>query len=588
MDVELPTEYDVIVVGTGLIECIVAAASARIGKKVLHIDQNDYYGGKWSSFTLQGIDQWTGSVEKGAVKDNKAEKCELDDGEKAVPTCDPNRGYSKIKQEWHVPKNEEVPSSAEPVEPAAEAAAEKAEEAKPAEEPSETEGGSKPETGAETQKERKKWSQEAMMKLTRKFNLDLTPKLLYSRGALVELLISSNVARYAEFKCITRILTWHGSSSDEESLVMVPCSRSDVFTASSISLVEKRLLMKVLESCQSYDQHPEQFEEYNDKPFIDFLKSRQLTDNLIHYVTESIAMVPKDSTCREGLEKMKLFLSSLGRYGTTPFLFSMYGCGELPQAFCRLCAVFEGTYVLRRGVSSIVFNAEGKCAGLISEGQRFRCSNLVMDVDYAPQNYAPAKNVSTKQCISRAIFVTDRSIMPNDKEQLTFLRFPAKNGNTKPINVLEIGSGSGVCPKDLYCIHMTCLGYDAEEDFKSSVEKLFATDEDSDKPKILWSLYFNQEDFSGVDLSSCGTSNLHLCSGPDSQLDYDSAISQAQSVFSQMFPEEEFLPRAPDPEEIVFDNAGAEPKEGDNFESKPEEAEDTKGEGEAAEKPSEE
>lgn len=39
--------------------------------------------------------------------------------------------------------------------------------------------------------------------------------------------------------------------------------------------------------------------------------------------------------------------------------------------------------------------------------------------------------------------------MPNDKEQLTFLRFPAKNGNTKPINVLEIGSGSGVCPKDL-------------------------------------------------------------------------------------------------------------------------------------------
>lgn len=55
-----------------------------------------------------------------------------------------------------------------------------------------------------------------------------------------------------------------------------------------------------------------------------------------------------------------------------------------------------------------------------------------------------------------------------------------------------------------------------------------------------------------------------------------------------MFPEEEFLPRAPDPEEIVFDNAGAEPKEGDNFVSKPEEAEDAKGEGEAAEKPSEE
>lgn len=43
---------------------------------------------------------------------------------------------------------------------------------------------------------------------------------------------------------------------------------------------------------------------------------------------------------------------------------------------------------------------------------------------------------------------------------------------------------------------------------------------------------------------------------------------QAQSVFTQMFPEEEFLPRAPDPDEIVFDNAGAEPTEGDNFGNK--------------------
>ncbi|RZF44258.1 hypothetical protein LSTR_LSTR012125 [Laodelphax striatellus] len=34
----LPTEYDVIVVGTGMAESIVAAAVSRIGKKVLHMD----------------------------------------------------------------------------------------------------------------------------------------------------------------------------------------------------------------------------------------------------------------------------------------------------------------------------------------------------------------------------------------------------------------------------------------------------------------------------------------------------------------------------------------------------------------------
>ena len=32
-------------------------------------------------------------------------------------------------------------------------------------------------------------------------------QMMYSRGALIELLISSDVARYCEFKLVTRILT---------------------------------------------------------------------------------------------------------------------------------------------------------------------------------------------------------------------------------------------------------------------------------------------------------------------------------------------------------------------------------------------
>eukprot|EP00954_Amorphochlora_amoebiformis_P026596 1380318-Amorphochlora_amoeboformis.AAC.1 len=49
----LPTgHYDVIVVGTSLPSCILSSALARAGKSVLHMDQNDYYGGSQATLTI--------------------------------------------------------------------------------------------------------------------------------------------------------------------------------------------------------------------------------------------------------------------------------------------------------------------------------------------------------------------------------------------------------------------------------------------------------------------------------------------------------------------------------------------------------
>lgn len=41
------TEYDAVIVGTGLSESILAAALALAGSKVLHLDANGFYGGAW-------------------------------------------------------------------------------------------------------------------------------------------------------------------------------------------------------------------------------------------------------------------------------------------------------------------------------------------------------------------------------------------------------------------------------------------------------------------------------------------------------------------------------------------------------------
>ena len=50
-------DYDVIVMGTGLKECVLSGLFSVAGKKVLHLDRNDYYGGACASLNLNQLYQ---------------------------------------------------------------------------------------------------------------------------------------------------------------------------------------------------------------------------------------------------------------------------------------------------------------------------------------------------------------------------------------------------------------------------------------------------------------------------------------------------------------------------------------------------
>ena len=46
----LPSPVDALVVGTGLVESMIAAALARCGDSVLHVDRNEFYGSDGAGF----------------------------------------------------------------------------------------------------------------------------------------------------------------------------------------------------------------------------------------------------------------------------------------------------------------------------------------------------------------------------------------------------------------------------------------------------------------------------------------------------------------------------------------------------------
>ncbi|XP_040298372.1 rab proteins geranylgeranyltransferase component A 1 [Bufo bufo] len=588
---DLPAELDVVILGTGLQESIIAAACSRIGQRVLHLDSRSYYGGNWASFTFSGLQTWISDsqTQDVAAEEDVIKKEDVLENEKVlllnqrdptitnieVYTCSRTEDSGDVEEVGALPVNPELLTT-EPQDTSFQITAEQppSEDAAPADHEESVESATT--TGDVTETEpppaatdhhaepQRRVTYSDIVREGRRFNIDLVSKFLYSRGLLIDLLIKSNVSRYTEFKNVTRILTYHDGKIDQ-----VPCSRADVFSSKQLSMIEKRTLMKFLTFCADYEQHPEEYQDHKDRTFSEFLQSKRLSPSLQHFVLCSIAMVSRSTNTMDGLKATQHFLRCLGRYGNTPFLFHMYGLGEIPQCFCRMSAVFGGIYCLHHSLRGLLLDAQtSECVAVIdSRGKRIRCRHVVIEESYLPES--ACADLCYRQ-ISRAILITDRSVLRSDTDQeISVLTVPPDDEGRTAVHLTELCSSTNTCIKHTYLVHLTCPSSKttAREDLEPVVKKLFTLDSeeglgsDQEKPQAMWVLYFNMRDSSGVERQSYTglPANVYVCSGPDSCFGYDGAVQQAENIFRQMLPSEEFCPPAPNPEDIIYDGEPAPP-----------------------------
>ncbi|KAK2827908.1 hypothetical protein Q5P01_018942 [Channa striata] len=598
---DLPSEFDVVILGTGLAESVVAAACARVGQRLLHLDRRSYYAANWASFTFNGLLTWIQNHQESQAEEEVKDWSHLlEEGEALIYLCNPDPASIRNLQVFCFTSEEDDEEEEAQKPDSANTEKEKAVSQNAVEETSETDAAGlngeetkeKPEETADRGKEeaeqqeaqeqvadephpsaaqnqseltKKKISYALLVKEGRRFNIDLVSKLMYSRGSLVDLLIKSNVSRYAEFKNVTRILTYrHGN------IEQVPCSRADVFASRQLSVVEKRKLMRFLTSCV---EETEDQQAYDGRPYSEFLRDQQLGDSLQHFLLHSIAMVTEDATTEQGLAATRHFLRCLGRYGNTPFLFPVYGLGEIPQCFCRMCAVFGGIYCLRHSVDCLLVDKNtNRCKAVIdSQGQRISCSHFVVEDGYVGEDRKKATTPS--RFLSRAVLITDGSVLPSDTDQqVSVVTVPPIAEGCPAVKMVELCSSTMTCIPGTYLVHLTCQSVgSAYEDLSPVVTRCFQTPDSPDKesrPSVLWCFYFNMVDGSGVEVEGHNLpSNVYVCAGPDANLGHEQTIKQAQLIFHKILPEEDFCPPAPNPEDIIYDgentsSTGDEDKDG--------------------------
>ncbi|KAG0223952.1 hypothetical protein BGW42_005441 [Actinomortierella wolfii] len=509
------TVFDAIVLGTGFTQSIVAAALARAGKTVLHLDENDYYGGESGAFGLKELLVWAQRM----AKVDQVEDSDKIDFDKLV-----GKSYDAIEFDLF------DSSSASPLEIdlASVLASNNSEsvENQTAALESHLEAEYRAKTTAGTG-ELDKSVKEAIQLLaslavtlrggkdnnnksrnhcniankvsigqiqtlaqlcqqSRRYNFDLSPKLLYSRGPLTNLLISSGIGKYLEFKLLERTAVYEISTDKVE---MLPTSKEDVFVSKALSLKEKRLLMKFLQFAVDYENQREVWADYEHATFTRFVQAVfGLQGKILTAVVYAIGFDGHDyATTAEGLKSVKVYLQSLGRYGNSAYLCPLYGVGsELAQAFCRVSAVYGGIYMLQHGLERhVVDKATNEWKSLVDKkGTTLQASQLICSREYlsgAMDGYIEARTLN-RSYVSHCILVTDRSAF--GETTLCKTLFPKgslvlnpeapaseQRKNEHTISVLQMCGGTMSCPNDRFVLYVWA---EADEKEGTAKEELLA------------------------------------------------------------------------------------------------------------------
>ncbi|XP_066448219.1 rab GDP dissociation inhibitor beta [Eleutherodactylus coqui] len=300
-------EYDVIVLGTGLTECILSGIMSVNGKKVLHMDRNSYYGGESASITP------------------------LED----------------LYKRFHMP-------------------------------------GSPPEC----------------MGRGRDWNVDLVPKFLMADGQLVKMLVFTEVTRYLDFKVITGSFVYKAGK-----IFKVPSTEAEALTSSLMGMFEKRRFKKFLSfvaNCQENDPKTWEGIDLKKTTMLEVYKKFDLGQDVIDFTGHALALYRTDEylqqPCLVTIQRIRLYSESLARYGKSPYLYPLYGLGELPQGFARLSAIYGGTYMLNKPIEELVIEC-GKIVGVKSEGEIARCKQLICDPSYVTNRVTKVGQVIRVICI---------------------------------------------------------------------------------------------------------------------------------------------------------------------------------------------
>merc|ERR1711983_151476 len=228
----------------------------------------------------------------------------------------------------------------------------------------------------------------------------------------------------------------------------VPADEREALSSDLMGMFEKRRFKNFLVFAQDFDEKdPKTWKDLDPSvtPMQDLYTKFGLDPNTCDFVGHALALHRDDTyltkSYTETVKRIKLYSDSLARYGKSPYLYPLYGLGELPQGFARLSAIYGGTYMLDKQVDEIVMEG-GKVVGVKSGGEVAKCKQVYCDPSYV------SDKVTKVGKVVRCICLLDHPI-PDTKDSLsTQIIIPQKQvGRNSDIYVTMVSTTNQVASK---------------------------------------------------------------------------------------------------------------------------------------------
>lgn len=359
-------EYDAIVLGTGLKECVISGLLSVKGKRVLQIDRNGYYGGDGASLNLTHL-------------------------------------FEKF-QAGEAPTN---------------------------------------------------------LGQNRDYNVDLIPKFIMACGNMTKLLLHTKVTRYLEFKSIMGSYVYK-----EGKILKVPATPEEALRSPLMGLFEKRRFRKFLIFIDQYDEtKPDTTEGRNlmemtmRELYTDFGLLPDTHQFISHSMCLELDETHMDKPALPTVKNLQTYCYSLARYGTSPYIYPLYGLGGLPEGFSRICAIHGGTFMLNQDVDEIIFE-DGKATGIKAGNQIAKAPIIIGD-----PSYFSAEKVRPTGKIVRCICLLNHPIPnTNDAESVQIIIPGPQVGRHDDIFVCCLGHGLQVSAAGIYVAIVSTKMEEADPD----------------------------------------------------------------------------------------------------------------------------